>query len=70
MWNIGLTVLNRMLLGTWMLVASLIVMQSGCGGGSDNKITLPDNPKPLPAPNSFSGSGRSETQSHNRNISR
>jgi hypothetical protein len=68
--NIGLSVLNRILLSAWMLVASLIVMQSGCGGGSDNKITLPDNPKPLPAPDSFSDSGQAESKAHNRNIGR
>jgi hypothetical protein len=50
-----------------MLTAVLIVVQPGCGGNSGNKITPPENPKPLPAP-TFSNSGSSKSRSHDRNL--
>jgi hypothetical protein len=58
---------SRTFLGAWMLLTAMIVVQPGCGGSSSNKITPPENPKPLPAP-TFTNSGSSKSRTHDRNL--
>jgi hypothetical protein len=67
MLKLRVTVFSRMLLSAWMLVAALIVIQPGCGGSSSNKITPPENPKPLPAPK-FTDGSKSRSRPHDRNL--
>lgn len=58
---------RRTIFCAWMLVAALIVVQPGCGGNSGNKITPPENPKPLPAP-TFTDGSKSRSRPHDRNL--
>jgi hypothetical protein len=67
MLKLRVNVFSRTLLCAWMLVAALIVVQPGCGGNSSNKITPPENPKPLPAP-IFTEGKKSRSRPHNRNL--
>jgi hypothetical protein len=61
------SVFSRTLLSAWMLAAALIAVQPGCGGNSGNKITPPENPKPLPAP-TFTDGSKSRSRPHDRNL--
>ncbi len=50
-----------------MLLVCMLAVQIGCGGDSDNRITPPENPTPLPDPDSRMEMGGGQKNTFNDN---
>ena len=60
-------VLRPRIIQCLMLMVCMFFVQTGCGGDSGNRITPPENPTPVPDPDSRTNFGGGQTKTFNNN---